>query len=558
MFKGLKFYWILAWTFISIVYVAGLFLDIMDIDAAQYAAISKEMFFNHSYLEVYLRGTDYLDKPPFLFWSAVFLFNIFGVHDWVFRLPSLLVTILGVYSTFRFTRIYYPLSTARLAALITAGCQAFFLMNHDVKTDALLTGFVMFSFWQMAEFDSNRKIKHIILAGVGIGLAMLSKGPIALVVPGTAFFFHYLLNRDWKKFIRWQYLLAILVIAIILLPMSYGLYTQFDLHPEKVVYELQGPSGLRFFYWTQSFGRITGEIYWDNNPDTFFLVNNFIWSFLPWCLLFFVAFFVSLIDKVKALIKGEKNVEWISTAGFLLIFIFLSLSRYQLPHYTFVIHPLAAIILASFTEVRIVNNKFLKKTLSVLMGITITGLLFAGVFMFGVYFKAYYLISFGIVLLGIIISTLVLLNRTFPYSTRLILTGVFIISSINIVLNAITYPQMFKYQSGSEISKYVNENSKDPDRQSIIYFQQQYLYSADYYARGKVKLLNEKEELIKELIPGQTWIVSDSTHLNELETFLKIKHQKVFYSFPVSRLNGRFLNPKTRIKETLPLYLIRY
>ena len=48
--------------------------------------------------------------------------------------------------------------------------------------------------------------------------------------------------------------------------MSIGLYEQFDLHPEKEVLYMKGPSGFRFFYWTQSFGNNRGESYWDNNP----------------------------------------------------------------------------------------------------------------------------------------------------------------------------------------------------------------------------------------------------------------------------------------------------
>jgi 4-amino-4-deoxy-L-arabinose transferase-like glycosyltransferase len=48
--------------------IAGLFLDVMDVDAAQYASIALEMTQNGSWLQVMHRGTDYLDKPPLLFW----------------------------------------------------------------------------------------------------------------------------------------------------------------------------------------------------------------------------------------------------------------------------------------------------------------------------------------------------------------------------------------------------------------------------------------------------------------------------------------------------------
>src|SRR5688572_28698076 len=119
-------------------------MDLMDVDSSQYAAISKEMFQSGNYLEVYCEGKDYLDKPPLVFWTACLSFKIFGVHDWAYRLPSFLVLLLGVYSIYRFCKIYYEELVAKLAALIMASCLAAFIMMHDVRTDTMLTGWVMF------------------------------------------------------------------------------------------------------------------------------------------------------------------------------------------------------------------------------------------------------------------------------------------------------------------------------------------------------------------------------------------------------------------------------
>jgi 4-amino-4-deoxy-L-arabinose transferase-like glycosyltransferase len=64
------------------VYVAGVFMiPLMDIDAAQYASISREMLARNSFLQVFDLGKDYLDKPPMLFWLSALSMKIFGVHD---------------------------------------------------------------------------------------------------------------------------------------------------------------------------------------------------------------------------------------------------------------------------------------------------------------------------------------------------------------------------------------------------------------------------------------------------------------------------------------------
>ena len=86
---------------IVLAYAANLFVDVMEIDAAQYAEISREMAEIGNCLKVFERGRDYLDKPPLLFRLSSTSFKIFGLHNWSFKLPALLVLFLGVFSTFK-------------------------------------------------------------------------------------------------------------------------------------------------------------------------------------------------------------------------------------------------------------------------------------------------------------------------------------------------------------------------------------------------------------------------------------------------------------------------
>jgi len=46
------------------IYCNNLFIDIMIVDAAQYASIALEMYATNSYLAIYDLGFDYLDNPP--------------------------------------------------------------------------------------------------------------------------------------------------------------------------------------------------------------------------------------------------------------------------------------------------------------------------------------------------------------------------------------------------------------------------------------------------------------------------------------------------------------
>lgn len=344
-----KYRYVLLFSGVGIVYFFNLFIDIMEVDAAQYASMSREMAETKSYLHVYEHGSDYLDKPPMLFWLSSLSISVFGAANWSYKLPSVLILLLGLYSTFRFAKLYYSVEISRLATLILATTQAYFLITNDIRTDGMLLGFTIFTLWQFAEYLKNRKWLNFLLTSIGIACGMMTKGPIILIVFLAGFGVHFLLHKQWRDIFNPRWILLLLLVGIFLLPMCYGLYTQFDLHPEKEVYGLKGPSGLKFFFWTQSFGRITGENYWDNDSGYFFFTHSILWDFQPW-IFFFIPALILRIKQffINLTTRKHQNIEYITLGGFVLVFIALSLSRYKLPHYIFVIFPLASIITASF------------------------------------------------------------------------------------------------------------------------------------------------------------------------------------------------------------------
>ncbi|MBS1647729.1 MAG: glycosyltransferase family 39 protein [Bacteroidetes bacterium] len=339
-----------AWCFlaIAVVYFFNLFIDVMDIDAAQYFSTSREMLATGRYLQVYSGGNDYLDKPPMLFWLSALSFKLFGIHNFSYKIPAILMLVLAIYATYQFTKEWYNKQTAVVAALVLCSTQGFFLMSNDVRTDGVLTGFLMCAIWQLSLFIKKARLKNLCWGALALGGAMLTKGPIALVIAGFAIGGDLLLKRKWNLIFNWRWLLMLGIIIIVLLPMCYGLYMQFDLHPEKNVYGLQGPSGIKFFFWTQSFGRITGDIYWDNGAGFFFLFHTILWDFAPWIVFLIPALLFALTNIIKTKGKASSQNEYISFFGFILSLLAISCSSFKLPHYVFPLFPMAAVLTAHF------------------------------------------------------------------------------------------------------------------------------------------------------------------------------------------------------------------
>ena len=147
------------WVFVllAILHLSAFRVDMMDIDATQYAEMSREMAESGSYLQLYDRGIDYLDKPPMLFWVSSLSMKVFGYNNFGYKLPSVLFALLAIYAVYRLTRLLYNDNTACMAALILGACQGMYLMTNDVRTDTILMSCVITALWMIKEAEIQRK-----------------------------------------------------------------------------------------------------------------------------------------------------------------------------------------------------------------------------------------------------------------------------------------------------------------------------------------------------------------------------------------------------------------
>ncbi len=550
----------IIFSLLYIVYFVGHFIEIMDIDAAQYASISAEMSRTNSFLEVYHRGHDYLDKPPLLFWISAFAFKLLGVSTFAYHFFPVLFSFLGIWATYKLSKLFYSSEVSVLAALIWGSTQALFLMNHDIRTDNLLTTFTIVAIWQLIAYLQTNKIHLLIVGFIAVGLASLAKGPIGIIAPGVVVFGHILFTRQWTNLFKPNWIFGFLITGIILLPMCWGLYHQFDLQPEKVVPYVQekGVSGLKFYFWTQSFGRITGESQWNNDPGMFFQLSSFLWSFLPWTLFAIVAYFKRtkqmIQSRFKISVDNPHLKEGFTWFGVTILFIALSLSSYQLPHYTYLIYPLVAIMTALFIseqlEMTVVTRLFqrivtIQKILLLVLW-TGLGLLFIFVFPFHSVALTYIIVAINVVLMIYIViksTTKTIIYRSF--ATIII---------INLVLNAYFYPNLTKYQSGTQAGKMIRSLNVTSDQ---FYCFLTAPYSIDLYSGFSAKEIKEGA-LIGTFPKGEYYIFTSQQGFDE---FNDLKYSMTTISqipeYPITNLTLDFLLESNRKRTIQYNYLVK-
>ncbi len=543
-------YWFLI-LLIVLVYIGGMFATLFENDSAQFAVMAMRMVQENDFLNLFKGPNEYLDKPHMHYWLAALSYKVFGIHDWAYRIPGLLATLLGALSCYGLGNLLYNKHTGKLAALIFMTAQTMVLGVIDVRTDAVLTGFTIFAIWQLVTYIEKGNLNAIILGAVGAGIAFSTKGQIALLVIGFPILCHITYKRNWKVFLNWKVLVALVFFGIAIAPMLYAYYHQFDLHPEKVIRGKSDRSGIFFIFWEQSFERLSGKGMGKNSSDYLFFLHTFLWVFLPWTILAIAALGNRIRNFIKMKFSYNPTYEFLTTGGIVLIFILISFAQFKLPHYLNVTIPLFSVLTASYLY-ELYHNKKTK---------TIKFLLAGQYFILTIVFIASALICFFVfkitnvpvyVALSIIgsIGVYYCLKSEGSY-VRLITVSVCASLLLNTVLNLHFYPNLLNYQGGSSMANVVKKNNIPVD--NIYKIGDNYSWALDFYNRHPVKISTLEEIEHKH----DVWIYADDKELELLrKSGADWNEQYSVDHFRITRLQGKFLNPNTRHKVLRKMHLI--
>ena len=543
-------YWFLL-IFIILVYVAGMFVTLLENDSAQFAVMAMRMVQENDFLSLFKGPEEYLDKPHMHYWLAALSFKLFGINEWAYRIPGILSTLLGAYSCFGLGKLLYNRNTGKLAALVFMTAQTIMLSAIDVRTDAVLTGFTIFAIWHLVAYIEHSKVQSIIWGAFGAGIAFSTKGQIAILVIGFPILCHLAYTRKWISLINWKVLVALVIFAITITPMLYAYYHQFDLHPEKVIRGKDHRSGIFFIFWEQSFERLSGEGVGKNSSDFLFFFHTFLWVFLPWTVLGIAAYWTRLKKLYKLKFKYDANTEFLTVGGITLIFIIISFAQFKLPHYLNITMPLFSILTASY--IYTMYEKGTEKTKKIYLAVQyfILAIVFIAVLLLCFFaFKLQTTLSF--VLLGVLLAVIIYFClKKEDYAIRVFTIAVYTSLLLNSILNLHFYPSLLKYQGGSNMAKIVAE--QDIPVEDIYKVSPMYTWALDFYNKRPVATSTMKELKGKKDI----WIYVTNDELLKLqEEGFTWDRRHVVDQFRITRLQAKFMDPAKRKNILNKMYLV--
>jgi hypothetical protein len=322
-------------------------------------------------------------------------------------------------------------------------------------------------------------------------------------------------------------------------------------HPGKIINHRLFNPGWSFIYWTQSFGRYTGENAFKEMGYFTFLLENMFWSFLPWIFVFLWALVAKLFTIFKEGIFSP-STERISFFGFVLTYLVLSRSQAQLPHYIFVVFPLAAILTAVHWEKALWNNNSI--------GLGLKSFYRFHWFLFMLFFivvAAILFIPFGtaptILIVLVCIVMLLLLKLPFTKYTlgqKWFYSAIVLWVGVNLTMNLQFYPNLLPFQLGNQLVKQINNNHWDKEK--IVLHKIPNSYALHFYGQNVFTIQEDSMQL-----KDGNWVVTDLKNDSIIKAQFPHSQQK-FTSrrFHVTMLSLPFLNPATRDQETIPFEVI--
>jgi 4-amino-4-deoxy-L-arabinose transferase-like glycosyltransferase len=303
----------------------GLFLNLgamplFDVDEGAFGEATREMLARGDYLSTWLNGQPRFDKPILIYWLQAASVRLLGLNELALRLPSALAASAWIVAIGLFARRHTDRGTGFAAAFLAATTAGVTVIGRGAIADALLNLFLALSMFDIYRYAAASRPSPLLRrrAFLWIGLGLLTKGPVALLVPGAVSLLAFTLQRrmtDWWRAVRdpvgWAILLAVAMPWYVL---EYG---------------RRGDAFLAGFFMRHNVERFLSPLQGHGGSVLYYL---------PAVLLLLLPYSGLFLRTLAALrhpgrLRAAPSLDVFLWCWFLFVFVFFSLAGTKLPHY---------------------------------------------------------------------------------------------------------------------------------------------------------------------------------------------------------------------------------
>lgn len=193
-------------------------LPVTDPVESNYALTAKEMVVTGDWLSPQIYHNYWYDKPIMIYWLIGLSYKLFGFTDFAARFPAALF---GALAIGLFYQVVRSISGRRLlslwSAMILGSSLEFWLLARGIVTDMVLLWATIGTFAYAYRGLTEGKTRFMVWAYIFAGLGALTKGPVALVLPGILLLVYALVMRSWRMvryIFAWQGILAFIIVVL--------------------------------------------------------------------------------------------------------------------------------------------------------------------------------------------------------------------------------------------------------------------------------------------------------------------------------------------------------
>lgn len=231
--------------------------DLWTPDEPREAAIALSMSRSGNLIVPELAGQPFVEKPPlFYIIASYFLLGLgpFLGYTAALRLVPACFGLGTLLMTYLLAKVYHDRQNALMAAAMLATMLGFVDVTHWLLVDNALMFFVVASIWTLAEVYERNRTFFLIPAGLFVACAFLTKGFIGPMIIFLAWIglFMSRIKRPEPKVLSAGTSVTYHAIALIIAVMIPAGWAAF-------FYNQAGPDLFKEWWWTNHFGRFTGQ-----------------------------------------------------------------------------------------------------------------------------------------------------------------------------------------------------------------------------------------------------------------------------------------------------------
>lgn len=299
-------------------------------DEGRFGEKAREMSELKEYIVPYFNYIPYIEKPVLAYWSAALSFNLFGVHNWSARFPSVFCSLMGLLLCWCFVRKLFSQKTADWSAVILATSIGYVLVGRFAVIDMVMTFLMSGALFSLMTACIHQRRRYYLLSYVFMGLTFLAKGLIGMLLPGLVFFVFLIWTKNLREITKMHLGWGILIVAAVILPWC-------------IAISMKRPEFFNVFIIQNHFSRFAGAGGFGRKRPIWFFIPILIATALPWSFFLPAAVADGLKREDSERIKIQFLICWASV-----IFIFFSIAKSKLPYYLLPVSMPVAILAATF------------------------------------------------------------------------------------------------------------------------------------------------------------------------------------------------------------------